>query len=451
MYPRVSWVVEGDIVGCFDNIPHNGLLQAVARRIIDGQVMSLVSAFLKAGYMENWQLHKTYSGTPQGGIISPLLCNIFLHQLDAYMKALGANRVQTSKERDLRRSTAYRKIDNAITRTRAKLRNSPDRQRRRELLDQLPELEKARGHMPYYDARHHTKLGYVRYADDFVVLVNGTEEEAKDIKNKVEGHLEAMGLQLSVEKTRITHWKKPIAFLGYHIHGELKKNGVQIQARLTIPKEKERLIRRELLKTASYYHIPEVDAMMLMNAKFRGWCNYYKYASSPQLVFNGIKQKMWWFFVHFLARKRKSSIQSLLIWAHTTGMYKTVMKGNDRRKTFTITVGKREIYLDVFPPKTAEIRTVTNKETWTVDLKPVNPTNWIQGRSAATRLTALTRSEGTCERCGENPAQHVHHKNRMKTKSTMLARVMSDKDQREQAQALCKECHLEVHQGNFNG
>lgn len=451
MYPRVSWVVEGDIVGCFDNIPHNGLLKAVARRIIDGKVMSLVSAFLKAGYMENWQFHKTYSGTPQGGIISPLLCNIFLHQLDEYMEALGANRVQTLRERDLRRSTAYRKIDNAITRTRAKLRNSPDRQARRELLDQLPELEKARGHMPYYDARHHTKLGYVRYADDFVVLVNGTEEEAKDIKNKVEIHLEAMGLQLSVEKTRITHWSKPIAFLGYDIHGELKKNGVQIQAKLTIPKEKERLIRRELLKTASYYHIPEVDAMMLMNAKFRGWCNYYKYASSPQLVFNGIKQKMWWFFVHFLAKKRKSSIQNLLIWAHTTGMYKTVTKGNDRRKTFTIKVGKRGIYLDVFPPKTAEIRAVTNKETWTVDLKPINPTNWIKGRSAATRLTALTRSEGTCERCGQNPAQHVHHKNRMKTKRTMLARVMSDKDQREQAQALCKECHLEVHQGNFNG
>jgi RNA-directed DNA polymerase len=70
MYPRVSWVVEGDIVGCFDNIPHNGLLKAVARRLRDGKVMSLVSAFLKAGYMENWQFHKTYSGTPQGGVVT---------------------------------------------------------------------------------------------------------------------------------------------------------------------------------------------------------------------------------------------------------------------------------------------------------------------------------------------------------------------------------------------
>jgi len=68
-----QWVIEGDIVGCFDNIPHDGLLRAVARRIADGKVLSLVSAFLKAGYMENWQFHNTYSGTPQGGIASPLL------------------------------------------------------------------------------------------------------------------------------------------------------------------------------------------------------------------------------------------------------------------------------------------------------------------------------------------------------------------------------------------
>jgi len=89
MYPRVSWVIEGDIVGCFEHIPHSGLMKAVARRIADGKVLSLVSAFLTSGYMEHRQWHATYSGAPQGGIVSPLLCNIFLHQLDAYMETLG--------------------------------------------------------------------------------------------------------------------------------------------------------------------------------------------------------------------------------------------------------------------------------------------------------------------------------------------------------------------------
>jgi hypothetical protein len=128
-----------------------------------------------------------------------------------------------------------------------------------------------------------------------------------------------------------------------------------------------------------------------------------------------------------------------------------VRKGQDKRLTFTIEVGNKEQYLALFLLKSAEIRAVTNKETWTVDLKPVNPNNWLQGRSAATRLTALTRSEGMCERCGENPAQHIHHPNRMKSTRTMLAKVASDQDQRQQAKALCKECHLEEHHGHWQG
>jgi RNA-directed DNA polymerase len=166
MYPRVSWIIEGDIVGCFDNIPHGELMRTVSRRIADGKVLSLISAFLKAGYLENWQFHATYSGTPQRGIISPLLCNIFLHQLDEYFNSLGANQVQTKKESNLRRSPEYRKVDNAIFRARTKLRGNPNRNVRRELLDTLEKLEKELGQTPMYDTRHTTKLGYVRYADD---------------------------------------------------------------------------------------------------------------------------------------------------------------------------------------------------------------------------------------------------------------------------------------------
>jgi group II intron reverse transcriptase/maturase len=451
MFPRVSWTIEGDIVGCFDNIPHNELLKAVGRRIADGKVLSLVSAFLKAGYMEKWQYHQTHSGTPQGGIISPLLCNIFLHQLDEYMEYLGANRVQSKKESNLRRSTAYRKVDNAVFKARRKLRGNPDRKARKELLTILEKLEKEMRHTPMYEMRHQTKLGYVWYADDFVILVNGTEPEAKEYKNKVESYLVTMGLTLSVEKTRITHWNEPIAFLGYNIQGKLRINGVQIRAILSIPKEKEGLIRRELLKVASYHHIPETDAIIHMNAKFRGWCNYYKYANNPQVVLNRISHKTWWYYAHFLARKQRSSIKRLLTWAQKTGRNKVVRKGNNRRQTFTYPIGKKEIYLDIFPPKSAEIRQISNKEIWTVDLKPVNPTNWIQGRSTATRLSALDRSGGLCERCKEKPAHQAHHENRMKTKRTTLAKVMSDKDQQQRARALCKECHLEEHHGKWQG
>jgi hypothetical protein len=368
------------------------------------------------------------------------------------MVSLGANRVQTVKERSQRRSAEYRKVENAISRARRNLRGNLVRQARRELLSKLEKLEKELRITPMYDERHHTRLGYIRYADDFVILVNGTKNEAIDYKNKVEGHLAAMGLTLSAEKTSITHWEKPIRFLGYDIHGIPLAKGVQIYAVFSIPKEKERAIRRELVRVASYHHIPEMDAMLSMNAKFRGWCNYYKYANNPQDVFNGLARKMWWFYAHFLARKHRSSMKALLVRANKNRSYRMITKGTRKRGTLTIDVGKgKRIFLDVFPPKSEQIRQVSNKENWTVDLKPVNPERWLQGRSAATRLSALARSEGLCERCQENPAVQVHHKNRMKAKRSTLAKVASDRDQRNQARALCKECHLEDHHGTWQG
>jgi len=287
---------------------------------------------------------------------------------------------------------------------------------------------------------------------DFVILVNGTKEEAIDYKNKVEGHLAAMGLTLSEEKTSITHWDKPIRFLGYHIHGEPRPKGVQIRSSLSIPKEKERAIRRELVRVSRYHHIPEIDAMFSMNAKFRGWCNYYKYANSPQVVFERISHKMWWPYTHFLARKHRQSCKAYLRRAQKNGSDRVITKGTSKRRTFTITLEKGKcVYLDIFPPKSEEIRQISNKETWTVDLKPVNPETWIRGRSAATQLSALARSGGICQRCGKNPAMQAHHKNRMKSKRTWLAKVASDRDQRNQAKALCKECHLEDHHGTWQG
>lgn len=448
MFPRTSWTIEGDIVGCFDNIPHAGLLKAVERRVEDGKILSLVKSFLSAGYMEKREYHRTYSGTPQGGIVSPLLCNIYLHQLDVYMLSLGANKTQSRSDIRLRINPEYKRIENAIQRKQRTLNNLSDKIVKRELEDELKSLRKELRRTPVYsnDNRHKSKLGYARYADDFVILVNGSQEEAIEYKSKVEVFLKGIGLTLSEEKTRITPWDKPIYFLGFAIEGKLRRNGVQIRAILSIPKEKELLIRRELLKVASYFHIPEIDAVIQMNAKFLGWCNYYKYATSPSHVFERLSRKMWWFTAHYLARKHKRSMKSLLTWTSANGMYKKV----NGRQTFVIKAGKREVALQGKPPKTAQIRSVTGKGGWEVDLKPLPSNFWLSGRSNATRLTALARSDGMCSRCGENPAQHVHHPNRLGTKTTSLAKIQSDASQREQAEALCKECHLEVHHGSWN-
>jgi hypothetical protein len=362
------------------------------------------------------------------------------------MQVLGANRAQTKQESDQRTNPEYKKIANAISKRRRKLRGNPVRSERRTLIDALQELEQELRQTPVYGTRHKTKLGYVRYADDWLILVNGTREEAEATKEQVQQFLEGIGLELSAEKTKLTHWDDKVLFLGYYIQGKLKARGNQLQAILRIPSGRERLVRREVLRIARYHHIPELDAMLGINAIYRGWCNYYRYANAPQKVFNRVGQKVWWYYAHFLARKERMSMKEMLIRARKAGKFKVVGKAGRNRQTFTITSGKKEYYLDLFPPRTRSIHQVVAKD-WKADLKPVNFQTWQYGHSAHTSLTALHRSGGLCERCGENPAQGVHHKVRMKSKKTLRAKVQSDKDQRERAQALCIECHLESHHG----
>jgi group II intron reverse transcriptase/maturase len=448
-YPSTSWVIEGDIEGCFDNIPHGMLLELIRRCVADEKVLSLIRHFLKAGYMEDWKYHRTYSGTPQGGVLSPLLANIFLHQLDDFMtKELGANRTQTKGEQNSRRNPEYRKLELRLTRLRKKLREGEGD---RETVKEIERLEKERRHVPYFakEEKHPCKIKYVRYADDFIILVAGDKQETEAIKEKVKDRLSEIGLTLSDEKTKLTHWGEKVLFLGYQIQGKMRARGVGIRAVLSIPREKLRKAQDELRKTSGYYHVPEVDVMVQLSAMYRGWCNYYRYANQPQRVFSTLASYTWWRYAHFNARKHKSSIKAMITRERKAERLGTVKKGEMERKTFQIKLGKKTLILDIFPPKTQKIRAVSNKQQWEVDLKPLAPMNWQSGRSLATRLAALDRANGVCERCGEKPVAHIHHTVPLRGK-TFLARVMSDRDQRYTARALCKECHLEEHGGSFS-
>jgi group II intron reverse transcriptase/maturase len=457
-YPIISWVIEGDIEGCFENIPHAGLLETISRRISDGKILNLIRKFLKAGYMEDWKYNRTYSGTPQGGVLSPLLANIFLNRLDRFVEwEFKANRAQSKGQSSARRNLAYRKIENRLVKVRKKLAKA-EPEERRNLVDEIKQLRKQLKHTPHYDKdkKHPCKVKYVRYADDFVLMVAGTKKEAEAIKNKVRDYLSARGLKLSEDKTRITHWRHWITFLGYQIRGKLRKNGVSLSPILKIPNDKFRKVTKSIEKVAGYYHIPETDAMVQISAIFRGWCNYYRFAKSPQSDFSKLASKTWWCYAHFLARKTKTrSIKQLIIREKKAGRLNVVEKEKGKKgemvkrkkQTFLRPLGKKMLALDIFPPKTGCIRSIVNKD-WTIDLKPVTPLNWQSGRSLATCLEAEERAKGTCEKCGVNPVQNVHHTVPIGNRS-FLARVMSDKSQRYTAKALCRECHLEDHQGSF--
>jgi group II intron reverse transcriptase/maturase len=447
-YPSTSYIIEGDIEGCFDNIPHGKLLDVIGRCVADEKVLSLINRFLKAGYMEDWQYHKTYSGTPQGGVLSPLLANIFLHQLDLFMeRELKANRTQTKRESNSRRNPEYRKIENKIGQLRRKLRDGLGS---RETVHALEELERQQRRTPCYarEKKHPCKVKYVRYADDFVILVAGNKRETEAIRDKVREKLSGLGLKLSDDKTKITHWSHNVHFLGYRLRGKMRANGVGVKAVLSVPHEKLRKIEDAMKQVSGYYHIPEADVLVQLSIMYRGWCNYYRYANRPQKVFSKLASHTWWRYAHFLARKQRSSIKAMILRERRAKRLSRVQKGKRTRDTFQLHVGKKTLALDIFPPKTGQVLTIPNCQDWKADLRPLAPLNWQSGRSLATRLEALERANGVCERCKERPVTHVHHTVPLRAR-TFLARVMSDRDQRHTAKALCKECHLEVHGGSF--
>jgi group II intron reverse transcriptase/maturase len=217
-FTGTKWFIEGDIKGFFDNIDHNVIIKLLEKRINDNRFLRLIRKFLKAGYLENWTFHKTYSGTPQGGIISPILANIYLHELDCFMKEYTEKFNQGKKRQ---RTYEYRKIESTICNLRKKLKETQNETERKNLIKAIRELEKERSHTPTTDPmdENYKRIQYVRYADDFLIGVIGSKADCEKIKEDIRNFLfENLKLELSTEKTLITHAQSPAKFLGYDVY-----------------------------------------------------------------------------------------------------------------------------------------------------------------------------------------------------------------------------------------
>jgi group II intron reverse transcriptase/maturase len=203
----VKWYIEGDIVGCFDRLDHSVLLATLSERLHDNRFLRLLSNLLKAGYLEDWKYHATLSGSPQGGVVSPILSNIYLDRLDQFAETV----LLPAYNRGDRRKPypPYMALLNAARRQRD-AGNPEEARRLRQQAQQMPSRDP--------DDSDFRRLWYVRYADDFLLGFSGPREEAEQIKQRLQGFLQELKLELSQEKTLITHARTESArFLGYEV------------------------------------------------------------------------------------------------------------------------------------------------------------------------------------------------------------------------------------------
>lgn len=275
-----QWAIEGDIKGCFDNIDHHGLMLRLRRRIGDPKVARLVVAFLKAGILSETQFLRSASGTPQGGILSPLLANI----------ALGAI------EERYERHVWPRRTPTLVT----------DEKRIQVRARQSRDIDRRRGRAVFFP---------VRYADDFIILVAappgpGQHDRAAAAAAHEKAALaatlkEQLHLELSEAKTLVTPVTRVLRFLGHHVlvrphprHGGMVSTAV-------IPKDRSQRLR-ELIKDLfgrDTLRSSLEERLRKLNPMLRGWCNFYRHAWGASRVFRAMDNYVWWTILRWLRKK----------------------------------------------------------------------------------------------------------------------------------------------------
>jgi RNA-directed DNA polymerase len=256
-----EWVLEGDITACFDEISHPALMDRVRARIGDKRVLALVKAFLKAGILtERGTAQDTITGTPQGGILSPLLANVALSVLDEHFAKAHGGPQSTTKQRWTRRQ---------------------------------------RG-LPNYRL--------IRYADDFVILVSGTRAHAEALLPEVAAVVSTVGLRLSEDKTLITHIDEGLDFLGWRIQRH-RKRGTGKRYVYTYPAKKSLLAITARVKMICRMSRNKPLAALIhqLNPVLRGWCVHFRPGVSSR-TFAYLRKVVWRQVMHWLRRKHGNGL-----------------------------------------------------------------------------------------------------------------------------------------------
>jgi group II intron reverse transcriptase/maturase len=438
----VTWIVEGDLERCFDSLPHSVILACLRKRIKDERFIDLIRRLLQAGVMEEGRYQRTYSGAPQGGLCSPILMNIVLHEFDCWME----EHWQANQPVPRREHPEYARLKRSLVRWRGQLqgRIPMGRQTVEGLQRKIASAKTARQHVPSYAPRQ--TLSFCRFADDYLVVMGGYgKADADRLKEAMATWLqEQLGLRQHPDKTRITHWSQRVRFLGYDVRGQRNLNGTR-WARLLIPPEAERDLKQRVKRLCGYTQIPATDLIMSVNALLRGWTQYYCYASNATRRFGYLTGVAFWLTAHYLGRKHRRSIKRLM--AHHYGVDPRTRK----RALYVSRPGDKQLFLWNKPPKQ---RSILSGQVYAHDTRPVMMTSWAGGHSYEQRLDQQARYGDQCQHCGRtSPRLVVHHPNRLAARPARKqgpARVIQSA-QEQHTKWLCADCHRQHHPGGWQG
>jgi group II intron reverse transcriptase/maturase len=442
----INWFIEGDIKGCFDNINHERLLSILRENIHDNRFIRLMEELLKAGYLEDWNYEPTLSGTPQGGILSPLLANIYLDRLDTFVETDLIPRFTKGKSR--KGSGAYRTLQSRMLRMKYK----GDWNTAKVLRKRLQQMPSTDTQDPNF-----RRLPYIRYADDFLLGFTGPKAEAHEIKTRLKEFLSKdLKLELSGDKTLIPHANTEAArFLGYDIkrlmedskHDKDDRRCVNSQLSLRVPKdvvhercnfykEHGRILHRAELRSDSDYNI-----VCLYQSQYRGYMQYYTLAQN----INILRRLQWVMTVSLLktlAAKHKTRVNEVV------RKYKsTVQTSEGPRSCFEVKVERKEK-----TPLVARFGGIPLKrQTWTeIEDHPPN----IFYQSGRVELLQRLLAE-TCEYCGSTDDTEVHHIRKLADVNKRSGRgkptwmqVMAAR--RRKTLVVCRTCHLAIHAGKMD-
>jgi group II intron reverse transcriptase/maturase len=447
-----TWIVEGDISDCFGSIPHHVILNCLRKRIRDERFIDLVRKLLQAGVMEDECYAPTYTGTPQGGIVSPILANIVLHEFDCWIEAKWeANPPPlTSKDQTARSNPEYRRLYDRIARIRRHLdgklpmpKDTTPEELRRELREKLRLRQLQPRSLP------RQVIYYIRFADDFVaVLCNMSKEEARQLKAEMAGWLqENLGLNLNQEKTFITHWSNQLRFLGYNLEGRANRNGTR-WLHLSVPKSAVRRVVAKIKRATAYSQAPAYDVFVNVNRVVRGWTNFYRYAHNNNVIGGKLSMVIYWRTAHYLGKKYRCSIAKVM-HKHYGRDPKTGCKALFVYKPGKPPSPKTRYSIWHKTPRRLTLASPLAREV--EDREAFINTDWAKGRSIHKRLETREKASNACEGCGVTGVTlYVHHPNRLvKAKRVKKgAGHVAESGMAQQTILLCRSCHLAYHHNN---